>query len=168
MKATLPFPIWPWPDIVLLTLVNEEPPASCLITGVPPFPPTFIRIEPPPVTVIAPLALKFVWFPSAAPINRPALDRLPAIFRSRLLVTVRLLPGSMTRVPTSTLMSRLTAAAAWPSLMQTATVALFGTASVLQFEALLQLLLPPPPIQMVAPDALHAVVPVKLNVAVTE
>ena len=51
--------------------------------------------------------------------------------------------------------------------MHTVTVALFGTASVLQFEALLQLLLPPPPVQIVEPDALQAVVPIKLNVAVT-
>src|SRR5580658_9948706 len=89
------------------------------------------------------------------------------MLRSRLFVTVRLLPESITSAPTSALMSRLTAAAAWPSLMQTVTVGLFGTASVLQFEALLQLLLPPPPVQIVAPEALQAVVPVKLNVAVT-
>ena len=92
---------------------------------------------------------------------------LPTTSKSRLLVMVRLLPESITSVPTVTLISSVTAEAGLrPSLMHTIALELLGTEPVLQFDELLQFP-DTPPVQIAAPAALQAVDDVKLKLAVT-
>src|SRR5579862_7851605 len=111
--------------------------------------------------------LKAVTFPPEFSVIVPALNTLPETAKSTPLLMITLLPGSITRLPMLTVAATVTAEGVpFPLLMHTFVVAELGTVCVLQLEAVFQFP-EAPPVQIVAPAALQAVVPVRLNCART-
>ena len=102
---------------------------------------------PPPVRLTAPEICRNVLLAAALIWIWPAFPIFPATTREVLLLMIRLSSLSMVRLPTLTLMSRVTCeATALPLSMQTFVLVLLGTPP-LHFAGLLQL--PAPPCQMV-------------------